>query len=220
MQNIEAECFNASASRTVYLGRLAAAVRSAARRGVNSSENPLADGKTSPSLLVSNCNAQDKGQAEVPESAEKFCSSATLRHCVEHMEKLQSSDSSNSSQIIICLQKLEHFAVTADLLKNEDIGKRVKAFAKNRDQSVANLARRVVNLWKDQLLKQWFHCSNLLHDFDLKVDECCWLLHSCSLIKCDEFIFTCLAAIMRLSFWPDLYSNLLQSKTAALGQLL
>lgn len=154
---MEAECFAASASKAVYLGRLASAVRAAAQNiSLSSAGAPqMAEPRSEPPTsctINQHSRASDKGNPE-PRQPSSLAGSQFLGKALARLEELQPYGGSKIAEAIDWLQQLKALSVTADMLKENAIGKRLKAISKSRHQGVANQADSVVAEWKAQLLQ-------------------------------------------------------------------
>lgn len=156
VQEMEAQCFAASASKAVYLGRLASAVRAA---GQTSSEKIRISEKTdSLSQSPPDCSTS-KGSAEAVEAdlelrdASGMAGSAVLGQAIARLEELQPFGGGRIAEAFEWLEKLKGLSVTAEMLKENAVGKRLRAIAKSKHSAVAGQANAVVAEWKAQLLK-------------------------------------------------------------------
>ena len=129
---MEADCFASSASKAVYLGKLAAAVRSAAQV---------------PPVQLGAGLLADKGRDE--------SGTDDLDAAVREIEQLLSLHCADSSgKAVERLHGLTQVQVTAEQLKHMEIGKRVRMLGKCAVPIAAAAAKEVVVAWKAQLLRQ------------------------------------------------------------------
>ena len=155
MQEMEEDCFAASASKAVYLGRLASAVRTAAQTSCVRSKTP---GKAtllsqSPSDgPVSRESADSIGRDTESGDASGMTGPDLLGKAVKRLEELQPFEGSKIIKALDWLQKLKGLAVTAEMLKANALGRRLRTISKSKHPDVASQANAVVAGWKAQLL--------------------------------------------------------------------
>lgn len=167
-QELEDECFRASASKTVYLGRLAAAVRQAGQRqstGMQPHEGIKAKIGLHRSAQLDTCDrlnvmpeasilrpSPDTATAVALTSAEAATSWALIP-VVARLEALQPYTGAAEADAVACLQQLKQCKVTADTLKAEGCGRRIRALVKSQNAQISQMASEVVSKWKQQLLQ-------------------------------------------------------------------
>ena len=76
-----------------------------------------------------------------------------LEQAINRLEELQPFDKEKIAEAVEWLQRLKAWPVTADSLKENAIGKRLRAIAKSGQSGLASQANEVVAEWKAQLLR-------------------------------------------------------------------
>lgn len=152
---MEAECFAASASKAVYLGRLASAVRAAAQN-INTGKGApqIAEPRSEPptSCTINQHSTASDGIPK-PTQPSSMAGSAFLGKALARLEELQPYSGGKLAEAIDWLQQLKASSVTADMLKENAVGKRLKAISKSKHQGISSQADSVVAEWKAQLLQ-------------------------------------------------------------------
>lgn len=160
-QGMEEDCFSTSASKTVYLGRLASAARSASQlshmttsaSGPRELRNATASGE-SKDAVRDDLSYRNPVEEVHLGGNNLMVTSSIVETSISRLEELQADFSNDGKEAAELLRRLKNLKVTADLLKSSGLGKRARMLSRSQNPRIASMAAEVIAAWKEQLLSQ------------------------------------------------------------------
>lgn len=163
---MEQDCYASSASRPVYLSKLAHSSTEA--RALSSAADLAANAFRAPASGMQGAEASDRddemaSRLTLPEAADGR--SKQQRNTGERLDQLWEAVEERISgrgplepgaveAVLETLASMRNVHVTASILRETGIGHRVKALSKGPDKAVAAAAKDVIITWKARICKE------------------------------------------------------------------